>query len=108
MNTSGIKPIEYNVLVKQDQSEETTSGGIYLPEDTKERNKHSETEATIVAVSPMAFAFDDWPQGEATPAPGDRVVFARHAGTFVDGVDGTQYRVIKDKDVVAVKEVANV
>lgn len=104
MNTSGIKPIEYNILVKQDAEEEKTSGGIFLPDEIQERNKHSETEAVIVAVSPMAFRFDDWPTGEATPQPGDRVVFARHAGTFVKGSDGEQYRVVKDKDVVAVKE----
>ena len=59
---------------------------------------------SIVAVSPMAFAFDDWPQDEPTPKPGDRIVFARHAGTFVTGKDDEQYRVVKDKDVVAVKE----
>lgn len=104
MNTSGIKPIEYNVLVKQDTEDEKTSGGIYLPDDIKERNKHSETEGMIVAVSPMAFRFDDWPENEPTPKEGDRIVFARHAGTFVKGQDDEQYRVVKDKDIVAVKE----
>lgn len=106
MNTSGIRPIEYNILVKQDAEEEKTSGGIFLPDDIQERNRHSETEATIVAMSPMAFKFDDWPDYESIPQPGERVVFARHAGTFVKGSDGEQYRVIKDKDVVAVMEAA--
>ncbi len=108
MNTSGIQPIEYNVLVKQDDIEEKTSGGLYLPDDQQERDKHSATQGVIVAASPMAFAFDDWPADKPKPQAGQRIVFARHAGTFVKGEDGKEYRVVKDKDVVATMGAANV
>lgn len=98
----GIRPIEYNVLIKQDEVEEKTSGGVFIPGQEQDRQKHAQTRGEIVAMSPMAFSFDDWPQGEPKPELGQRVVFGRHAGTFVEGVDGNEYRVVKDKDVVAV------
>lgn len=100
-NKSGIQPLEYNVLVKQSATDTKTAGGLVLPEEVQERNKHSETQGVIVAVSPMAFSFDEWPAGAPKPKEGDRIVFARHAGTFVEGLDGEEYRVVKDKDVVA-------
>lgn len=104
MNTSGIKPIEFNVLVKQDAVQEKTEGGLFLAEESKDRERHAETRGVLVAVSPMAFTYDDWPEGEEPPKPGAKVIFARHAGTFVEGVDGEEYRVLKDKDVVGVIE----
>jgi co-chaperonin GroES (HSP10) len=36
------------------------------------------------------------------PKPGDRIAFARHSGAFILGKDGVEYRIVKDKDVVAV------
>lgn len=101
MNTSGINPIEYNVLVKQDEVGEK-KGGIYLPTEVMDKEKFAQTRGVIVAASPMAFSFDDWPPGEAKPKAGDKVAFARHTGTFVEGLDGVEYRVVKDKDIVAI------
>lgn len=102
INPSGIKPIEYNVLLKQDKVEEKSAGGIFIPDDVKERQRHGQTLGQIVALSPMAFSFDEWPASEPKPEIGQRVVFARHAGTFVDGLDGEEYRVVKDRDIVGV------
>ena len=100
--TGGIRCVEYNVLIKQDEVSEKTSGGLYLSEETKDRDRHSETRGTLVGVSPMAFSFDEWPPDEPKPQVGQAVIFAKHAGVFVEGNDGVEYRVVKDKDVVAV------
>jgi chaperonin GroES len=104
MNTSGITPVEYNVLIRQERVEERTKGGLVLPGETQEREKHAQTRGVIVAVSPMAFTFDDWPVEEPKPQVGQRVVFAKHSGTFVTGEDGEEYRVIKDRDIVGVMQ----
>lgn len=102
MNTSGINPIEYNVLVKLDQVDEKTAGGVFLPDQQKERENFAQIKGTLVAVSPMAFRFEDWPQDCAHPEPGNRVMIAKHAGAQTEGSDGNTYRVVKDKDVLAV------
>jgi co-chaperonin GroES (HSP10) len=103
-NESGIRPCEYNVLVKQDETQEKTKGGLYLTSEVQDREKHAQTRGVIVAVSPMAFNEDVWPGGMDRPGPGTRVAFARAAGTFIEGTDGEEYRVVKDKDIVAVIE----
>lgn len=96
-----MKMYEFNVAVRPDPVEERTKGGLILTADTKDREKHSAVKGTITHVSPMAFRFDDWPEGEPTPAVGDRVIYAKHAGMFFD-IGGTEYRIVKDKDIVAV------
>lgn len=103
-NPSGIKPVEFNVLVDQDAVESATKGGLYKPDHLVDQEKYAQTKGVIIAVSPMAFSFDDWPADEPKPKPGDRVFFAKHSGTLVKGVDDKEYRVIKDRDVVGVME----
>lgn len=101
-NNSGISPVEFNVLVKQDDVSNKTPGGLMKPDELVDREKHSQTRGVIVAMSPLAFNDDIWPGGMEKPQPGAKVAFARMSGTFIDGIDGKEYRVIKDKDVVAV------
>ena len=103
-NNSGITPVEFNVLVKQDAVEEKTKGGLHLPTELQERERHGQTRGIIVAVADLAFNEDVWPGDKPRPAAGQRIAFAKHAGTFVEGTDGEEYRVIKDKDVVGLIE----
>lgn len=99
---SGITPIEYNVVVKPEKVAEQTTGGIVLPDEVREKDQYGEFKGTLVATSPMAFSFDEWPADEPKPKPGQRVVFVRYAGTLVKGDDGEDYRIMKDKDVLGV------
>ncbi len=100
-NDSGLLPSEYNVVVKPDAVEEVTKGGIILPVSTTDRDKLAADEGTLVAVSPHAFSYADWPEGHKPPQVGDRVVFAKYAGSLIKRGEA-EYRVIKDKDVIAV------
>lgn len=103
-NTSGLRPIEFNVVVKQDAVEDKTAGGLMKPLELVERERHAQTRGTIIAVSDFAFNEDIYPATHVRPRPGQRCVWARHAGVLTDGSDGEEYRVIKDKDVVAIIE----
>ena len=99
-NTSGIYPVEFKVLVKPDPTETKTAGGIYFPDDVKERRDMAQGKGVLVAAG--GNAFEDW---EAAPEPGDRVMYARYAGLEVpekDSADGKHYRLMNDKDVAAV------
>lgn len=101
-NPSGIWPTEYRVLILPKKVDEKTKGGVYIPEQTKERDDFAQIEGTLVAVSPFAFSYEDaWPEG-SRPEPGDRVFFAKYAGTRVKGKDGETYAVVNDRDVWAV------
>lgn len=109
-NPSGISPTEYNVLVKKHEVQKKI-GSIVLADDTIDRKQAMATKATIVAVSPLAFTYERWPEGARQPQVGDTVYFTKAAGVDVEGVDGETYRLLKDKDIGAilnVKEAAHV
>lgn len=104
-NPSGILPTEYKVLVRPIEVEAKTKGGIFIPDVTKERDEAAVTEGTIVAMSPAAFSFEQWPEGTRLPMNGDRIYYAKYAGSIVRGPkDGQAYRLINDKDIAAVLE----
>lgn len=100
-NESGIYPVEYRVLIAPIEVQEKTKGGIIIPDETKERDQFAQMKGTLVAVSPLAFTYDDW-KGAEKPKPGDQVLFAKYAGAVVDGKDGRKYRIVNDKDIAAV------
>lgn len=102
MNPSGINPTEFKILVKPKKVDEKTKGGIILPDDTKDRDQFAQMEGTLVACSPLAFTYQDWPDGFSPPKPGDQILFAKFAGAKVTGKDGEEYRLINDKDAAAV------
>ena len=107
LNPSGITPIEYKVLVRPDKVEEKTKGGIIIPDIERDREQHAATHGTLIAVSPMAFRFDDWPSDVPKPQPGDRVIFPRYVGHAVKGDDNEDYWLLNDKDLIAKLESKN-
>jgi co-chaperonin GroES (HSP10) len=100
-NETDLLPMEYNVIVALDPIEERTQGGIILTTDKVERTRLEACEGTLIAASPLAFTYEEWPADAYRPQLGDRVFFARYAGVLTDRGD-KWLRVIKDKDLVAV------
>jgi chaperonin GroES len=100
-NPSGIRPVEYKVVVYPKPVEEVTKGGIIVPVEKVVRDEFATQEATIVAVADSAFSEADiW--GSNPPKVGDVVLFAKYAGLLRKGKDGKDYRVLNDKDICAV------
>lgn len=106
MNNSGIRPVQYMVIVKPDDVEKTTKGGIILPDTKVEKDEFQRMEGLLVAVSPMAFTFKDWPAGkdDQKPKVGNRVTFARYNATEITGRDGGKYWLMKDESILGVME----
>jgi co-chaperonin GroES (HSP10) len=103
-NDSGISPLEYNVLVLPKEVEQVTKGGLILADQTREKEEFGRTEGILVAASPMAFTFADWPADAPKPRIGQRVMFSKYQGVSVQGRDGKAYWIIKDKSLMAVIE----
>lgn len=101
-NESGILPTEYRVLILPVEVDQKTKGGIFIPDQTRERDEFAQMKGTLVACSPHAFTYADWKDDAAKPKPGDSVLFAKYAGAVVDGKDGKKYRIVNDKDIAAV------
>lgn len=108
-NTSGIYPTEYKVLIKPKAIEEEVlkdhkalkAVGFVMDENSKEREQFAVMEGELVAVSPLAFTYEDWKSAKP-PQVGDKVIFAKFAGTKRKGKDGVEYRIVADKDIAAV------
>ena len=98
-NTSGLRAVEYKVLIKPVEVAEKTKGGIILPDSAKEKEEFARSEGVIVAVGEIAFTDPDWLN---PPKVEDLVLFDKFAGSLVTGVDGETYRLINDKEIGAV------
>jgi co-chaperonin GroES (HSP10) len=102
MNESGIYPVEFKILVRYDEVSETTEGGLIIkPDDVKEKEQFAEMEGELIAVGHKAFT--DWPK-EGRPQVGARIITDRYVGSEVQGKDGVKYRVMTDKEILAVRE----
>jgi len=91
-----LKPLGDRVVLRIIEQEEKTKGGIVLPDTAKEKPQKGE----IVAVGTGRLL----ESGERIPLDlkvGDRVVFARYAGTEVK-VDGEEYLIVNERDILAV------
>jgi chaperonin GroES len=100
MNKSGIQPVDRRVLVKPETFEEYTEGGIYIPDESREREEMGHVKAELVAVGSQAF--EDIENPDMRPRAGMMISIARYAGYLIKGIDGVSYRIINDTDVVAV------
>lgn len=97
----GIAPVEYNIVLAPARMAEKI-GSILLPDEARENEGLAMQVGRIIAQSPLAYSYDKWPDGATKPQPGDVVWFARYAGALFTGVDGQEYRIVKDKDIGAV------
>ena len=91
-----VKPLNEHVLVRPAEAEETTKGGIILPDSAKEKP----AQGTIVALG-EGKQLDDGSRAEFTVKVGDEVIYSKYAGHELT-VDGEEYKVIQESDVYAI------
>jgi co-chaperonin GroES (HSP10) len=104
VNDSGLIPTEFCVVVEMDAAPDKV-GSILMPTQVADRDKLAADEGTLVAVSPLAFTYDNWPEGSRKPEVGDRVVFRKFAGLLrTNKENGKDFRLLNDKDIVAIVE----
>ncbi len=99
----GFEPTEFNVVIAVPDAETKTAGGIILLEKDAEAKQAASMRGRLVAISPLA-GDAVWPaMGDPQrPRAGDEVIFAKYGGVLVTGDDGREYRLCKDRDVIAV------
>jgi co-chaperonin GroES (HSP10) len=93
---------EYNLLIAPAVAK-AKIGSILLADESRDSLDMAMQAGRIIMASPVAFNFEDWARTRATPPKqGDVVWFARYAGGEITGADGRTYRVLKDKDIMAI------
>jgi chaperonin GroES len=91
-----LKPLGDRLIVEPLEEEQTTVGGIVLPDTALEKPQRG----TVVAVGPGERSRET---GEVIPmdvSEGDIVVFSKYGGTEIK-VEGTDYLILRESDVLA-------
>jgi co-chaperonin GroES (HSP10) len=103
-NSSGIRPVEFKILIRPDLIEKITEGGIHLADNIHERQKWAQVKGTLVAAGGNAFQHPFTDEERDVLVPGARVYYRIYEGIVVEGADGEEYRLCTDKDVGGVVE----
>lgn len=94
-----IRPLADRVVIKQVEAEETTKSGIILTAAAQEKPSVAE----IVAVGPGGVV--DGKEVEMFVKVGEKVLISKYSGTEVK-VDGQEYSIVRQDDILAVVEAA--
>lgn len=90
-----LKPLDDRVVVEPLSAEETTAGGIVLPDSAKEKPQRG----TILAVGPGRL-LDSGERSTLSVKVGDEVLFSKYGGTEIE-VDGKEIKILRESDILA-------
>ncbi len=92
-----LKPLADRVVIRPIEREEVTKGGIILPDTIKEKPQ----EGKVIAVGPGRLS-DDGKPIKMDVKVGDRVIYARYAGTEIK-IDDEELVILREGDILAKK-----
>ena len=91
-----LKPLYDRIVVKAAESEQTSAGGILLPDSAQEKPQRGE----VLAVGPGKM-LDSGERATLDVAVGDHVLYGKYSGTEVT-VGGEEYFILRADDVLGV------
>ena len=92
---TAIQPLEDRIVVKRTEAESTSAGGIFLPENAKEKPQQGK----VVAVGPGK-QLDSGERATPDVKVGDVVLFGKYGGTEIT-VDGEEVMILRESDILA-------
>jgi chaperonin GroES len=93
-----LQPIGERIVVRREEGEDVTKGGIVLPDSAKEKPARG----VVVSVG-TGKLLDDGTRSKPQLKEGDRVLFTSYAGENVE-VGGDEFLLMREDDVLAVIE----
>lgn len=90
-----IQPLDDRVVVEPLEAEETTAGGIVLPDTAKEKPQRGK----VLAVGPGTL-LDSGDRATMSVAKGDEVIFGKYSGTDVE-LNGSELKILREGDILA-------
>ncbi len=98
MKNAPIRPLGEKVLLKRVEAEETTAGGIVLPDSAKEKPKRGK----VLGVGDGKL-LDTGDRKPLQVKIGNEVLFTSYAGTEVK-VNGEEMLIMDESDILAIVE----
>jgi chaperonin GroES len=96
LSTKQLRPLGDRVVVEPTPHDEMTKSGIVIPDTVKEKPQ----KGTILAVGPGRI-LDDGKREQIDVKKGDKVLYAKYAGTEVK-IDDVDLLIVSQKDILAV------
>jgi len=96
LSTKQLRPLGDRVVVEPTPHDEMTKSGIVIPDTVKEKPQ----KGTILAVGPGRI-LDDGKREQIDVKKGDKVLYAKYAGTEVK-IDDADLLIVSQKDILAV------
>ena len=93
-----IRPLQDRVIVRRIEEAEKTKGGIIIPDTAKEKPM----EGKIIAVG-KGKVLEDGKIHPLDVKAGDRILFAKYAGTEVK-IDEEEHLIMREDDILGVIE----
>lgn len=93
-----VKPLQDRVIVKRIEEEETTKGGIIIPDTAKEKP----IEGEVIAVGGGKL-LDTGTKQSLEVKKGDKVLFGKYAGTDIQ-IEGEEHLIMREDDIIAIIE----
>jgi chaperonin GroES len=94
-----IRPLHDRVIVRREEEEAKTAGGILLPGSAQEKPNQGE----VIAVG-SGRILDNGDLRPVDVKVGDKVVFGKYAGQDTIDVDGEELIILSETDIKAVIE----
>jgi len=93
-----FRPLDDRVLVEPLEAEETTAGGIVLPDSAREKPQRG----VVISTGPGKL-LDSGERGTMDVKVGDQIVYGKYSGTEIDYASD-KYVVLRETDILAVVE----
>lgn len=93
-----LRPLHDRVIVKRQEEEKTSAGGIVLPGSATEKPSQGE----VIAVG-EGKALDNGQKQAMNVKVGDKILFGKYSGSEVK-VDGEDYIIMREDEIFAVIE----
>jgi chaperonin GroES len=90
-----VRPLDDRVVVRPLDAEETTAGGIVLPDTAQEKPQRG----TVLAVGPGRL-LESGDRGALSVTVGDEVIYGKYGGSDIE-VDGNEVKILRESDILA-------
>lgn len=91
-----VRPLHDKVLIQRLDTEETTKGGIIIPDTAKEKPQ----EGKVIAVG-TGRILEDGTKRPLDIKKGEKVLFNKYGGIDIS-IDGEDYLILREEDILAV------
>jgi chaperonin GroES len=90
-----LRPLDDRVVVEPEEAEETTAGGIVLPDTAQEKPQRGK----VVSIGPGKL-LDTGKRGELSVGVGDVVIYGKYSGSDIE-VSGKDIKILREGDILA-------